>query len=79
MVYCNIHCNILVNYWWFYCGILCSQFLREYHAGHTPNPDILCNQKIKFGAFYEHALSSMGVDAIATGHYARTERSKSGM
>lgn len=55
-----------------------SRFLREYHAGHTPNPDILCNQKIKFGVFYEHALNNMGVDAIATGHYARTERSKSG-
>ncbi len=48
-------------------------FLAEYRAGRTPNPDILCNQEIKFRAFLDYAL---GLDAafIATGHYARIER-----
>jgi tRNA-specific 2-thiouridylase len=45
-------------------------FLDEYQAGRTPNPDILCNQEIKFRAFLEYALAH-GADAIATGHYAR--------
>jgi len=47
-----------------------SYFLREYEAGRTPNPDILCNSEIKFKAFLEHAID-MGADAIATGHYAK--------
>ena len=47
-----------------------SYFLREYEAGRTPNPDILCNSEIKFKAFLDHAMS-MGADAIATGHYAQ--------
>jgi len=51
----------------------------EYQAGLTPNPDILCNRKIKFGAFYDHALNRMGVNTMATGHYARVERSECGM
>ncbi|MCF0260086.1 MAG: tRNA 2-thiouridine(34) synthase MnmA [Erysipelotrichaceae bacterium] len=44
-------------------------FLKEYKAGRTPNPDILCNQFIKFDAFYKYAMD-LGFDAIATGHYA---------
>lgn len=47
-----------------------SQFLAEYRAGRTPNPDILCNSEIKFKAFLEHALR-LGADRIATGHYAQ--------
>ena len=47
-----------------------SYFLREYEAGRTPNPDILCNSEIKFKAFLEHA-ASLGADAIAMGHYAK--------
>lgn len=46
-------------------------FLSEYRAGRTPNPDILCNQEIKFRAFLDYALE-LGADWIATGHYART-------
>jgi tRNA-specific 2-thiouridylase len=46
-----------------------SYFLREYEAGRTPNPDILCNSEIKFKAFLDHAIR-LGADAIATGHYA---------
>ncbi|TAN84882.1 MAG: tRNA 2-thiouridine(34) synthase MnmA [Gallionella sp.] len=45
-------------------------FLREYQAGRTPNPDILCNSEIKFKAFLDHAIQ-LGADAIATGHYAQ--------
>ena len=47
-----------------------AQFLREYRAGRTPNPDVLCNSEIKFRAFLDHALA-LGADRIATGHYAR--------
>jgi tRNA-specific 2-thiouridylase len=47
-----------------------AEFLREYQAGRTPNPDILCNAEIKFKAFLDHALR-LGADKIATGHYAR--------
>ncbi|MGL4576465.1 MAG: tRNA 2-thiouridine(34) synthase MnmA [Burkholderiaceae bacterium] len=46
-----------------------SYFLREYEAGRTPNPDILCNSEIKFKAFLEHAVK-LDADKIATGHYA---------
>lgn len=46
--------------------------IDEYQAGRTPNPDIMCNQEVKFKLFLHAALSD-GVDMIATGHYARTE------
>lgn len=45
--------------------------IREYQAGRTPNPDIMCNQEVKFKLFLETALED-GADLIATGHYART-------
>ncbi len=48
-------------------------FLAEYRAGRTPNPDIMCNKEIKFKAFLDHALG-LGADYIATGHYARIEK-----
>jgi len=44
--------------------------LREYKAGRTPNPDIMCNREVKFGAFYDYARAQ-GADSIATGHYAQ--------
>ncbi len=50
-----------------------AEFLREYQAGRTPNPDVLCNAEIKFKAFLDHALR-LGADRIATGHYARVRR-----
>jgi len=49
-----------------------SDFLREYRAGRTPNPDVLCNAEIKFKAFLDHAMR-LGAEKIATGHYARTD------
>ena len=50
-----------------------SEFLKEYQAGRTPNPDVLCNAEIKFKAFLDHALR-LGADKIATGHYARVRQ-----
>src|SRR3954452_24360072 len=51
-----------------------ADFLREYEAGRTPNPDVLCNAEIKFKAFLDHAIR-LGAERIATGHYARVRRS----
>ena len=50
--------------------------LREFKAGNTPNPDIMCNQEIKFKLFYERAREA-GADNIATGHYARVKNDSS--
>jgi len=47
-----------------------ANFLADYRAGRTPNPDVLCNSEIKFRAFLEHALR-LGAEKIATGHYAQ--------
>lgn len=60
--------NLSKAYW----DAVFSRFLAEYAAGHTPNPDILCNQSIKFDAFVEHILE-MGAERVATGHYARID------
>jgi tRNA-uridine 2-sulfurtransferase len=54
-----------------------AEFLREYSAGRTPNPDVLCNAEIKFKAFLDHAMS-LGADTIATGHYARVREAEDG-
>lgn len=60
-------CNFAREYW----ERVFADFLSEYAAGRTPNPDIACNREIKFTRFLEHARS-LGADRIATGHYART-------
>ncbi|ASU40344.1 tRNA 2-thiouridine(34) synthase MnmA [Herbaspirillum sp. meg3] len=54
-----------------------AEFLREYQAGRTPNPDVLCNAEIKFKAFLDHAML-LGADLIATGHYARVRENPVG-
>lgn len=54
-----------------------AEFLREYQAGRTPNPDILCNAEIKFKAFLDHAMR-LGADKIATGHYAGVRKTEQG-
>jgi tRNA-specific 2-thiouridylase len=54
-----------------------ADFLREYQAGRTPNPDVLCNAEIKFKAFLDHAMT-LGADLIATGHYARVREIAAG-
>jgi len=50
--------------------------LSEYRVGRTPNPDVMCNREVKFGAFYRYAMSA-GADAIATGHYRSGEKDQS--
>jgi tRNA-specific 2-thiouridylase len=50
--------------------------LAEYRAGRTPNPDVMCNREVKFGAFYRFA-KERGADAIATGHYRSGEKDQS--
>ncbi len=52
-----------------------AEFLREYQAGRTPNPDVLCNAEIKFKAFLDHAMR-LGAEKIATGHYARVRQNQ---
>ena len=54
-----------------------AEFLREYQAGRTPNPDVLCNAEIKFKAFLDHAMR-LGAEKIATGHYARVRETAVG-
>lgn len=60
--------NFALEYW----DQVFEEFLAEYRAGRTPNPDILCNREIKFRTFLDHA-EDLGADLIATGHYCRTE------
>jgi tRNA-specific 2-thiouridylase len=52
-------------------------FLDEYRRGRTPNPDVMCNREIKFGEFLAKALD-LGADYLATGHYARLDRTANG-
>ena len=54
-----------------------AEFLKEYSAGRTPNPDVLCNAEIKFRAFLDHAMR-LGASRIATGHYARVDQGDDG-
>ena len=49
--------------------------LWEYKAGRTPNPDVMCNKHVKFGAFYDWAMKQ-GADYVATGHYAQIKDGK---
>ena len=57
-----------VNFAAEYMNRVFDYFLKEYAAGRTPNPDVLCNREIKFGPFKEYA-KELGADLIATGHY----------
>ena len=52
-----------------------ADFLREYQAGRTPNPDVLCNAEIKFKAFLDHAMQ-LRDGRIATGHYAQVRQNE---
>jgi tRNA-specific 2-thiouridylase len=67
--------NLSDTYW----DKVFSVFLAEYAAGRTPNPDVLCNQEVKFKAFADHvAEPGAAAPLIATGHYARLARSDNG-
>ena len=61
-----------VNFEQEYWDRVFSYFLKEYQAGRTPNPDVLCNKEIKFAAFLDFAYKA-GASKLATGHYAQTE------
>ena len=50
-----------------------GRMIASYESGETPNPDVVCNRTIKFGAFAKWAREN-GADAIATGHYARVRK-----
>ena len=54
-----------------------AHFLREYAAGRTPNPDVLCNREIKFGVCLDY-MHRLGASRIATGHYARLQHGVGG-
>jgi tRNA-specific 2-thiouridylase len=60
--------NFAAEYW----DRVFEDFLAEYRAGRTPNPDILCNREIKFKTFLEHAVD-LGAERIATGHYVQVD------
>lgn len=62
--------NFASEYW----DLVFEEFLREYKANRTPNPDILCNKEIKFSAFLDYATKYLKADFIATGHYARLKK-----
>jgi tRNA-specific 2-thiouridylase len=55
-----------------------DDFVAEYEAGRTPNPCLRCNEKVKFTALLDRALA-LGFDALCTGHYARVERTGTGV
>ena len=55
-----------------YKHLVVDYMIKEYEAGRTPNPDIMCNQEVKFGLFLKAALED-GADCIATGHYAQVK------
>lgn len=59
-----------VNFQKQYWDNVFTYFLNEYKAGRTPNPDVMCNQEIKFNAFLDYALK-IDADYIAMGHYAQ--------
>ncbi len=58
-----------------YRSLVVDYMIQAYQAGLTPNPDIMCNQEIKFKLFLDKAMK-LGADYIATGHYARTQDAK---
>lgn len=60
--------NFVKQYW----NDVFTNTVKDFQDGLTPNPDILCNSKVKFKCFYEHCLNTLNADAIATGHYANT-------
>ena len=64
-----------VNFIEEYREMVFTQFLADYKAGLTPNPDILCNREIKFKVFLDKAME-LGADFLATGHYCRTSNGK---
>ena len=72
--------NIPITTWNFekeYQKRVMRYMFREYRAGRTPNPDVMCNKEIKFAVFLQRA-KVLGISQIATGHYARVKSDASG-
>ena len=70
------HLGIPLLVWNFekkYKEFVADYMIREYREGRTPNPDVMCNKEVKFGAFFRRAMA-LGADFVATGHYARIAR-----
>ncbi len=64
--------HVTLDYKDYFQDTIIKNFIEEYQSGRTPNPCVLCNKLIKFGIMYEKA-KEMGIDYIATGHYAKCE------
>ena len=67
-----VRVDFVKQYW----NSVFTTFIKQYAAGLTPNPDILCNAEIKFKSFLDHAMR-VGAEKIATGHYARVRQNTS--
>jgi len=70
------HLNISLLTWDFekeYKEGVADYMIREYKAGRTPNPDVVCNREVKFGVFFRRAMTE-GADFVATGHYAQVDK-----
>lgn len=63
-----VEVNFVKEYW----NNVFSSMIDQYENGYTPNPDVLCNKYIKFDQFFHFARTELQADAIATGHYVRT-------
>ena len=68
----------VVDYTQIFRETVVQNFLDEYACGHTPNPCVYCNKKIKFGALYKSAMD-LGADLLSTGHYVRLEEDTKGL
>ena len=75
-------CSILgipcksINYTKEYWTMVFTPFLKQLSLSGSPNPDIYCNSKIKFGTFYDYCMQKENADYVATGHYARISNMK---
>lgn len=70
-----INVNFVKEYW----KNVFKEFIKDLKKGITPNPDVLCNRKIKFGSFFKYIEKEYkDIDFIATGHYAKIRETKFG-
>jgi tRNA-specific 2-thiouridylase len=67
--------HVILDYMDEFKDVVISDFINQYSNGNTPNPCVICNRFFKFGYMYQKA-KDMGIDYVATGHYAKTEYSE---